>query len=334
MVIKEFLLKICDLVEDDDFAGASALISDYISSDPGMVDGRFKAELSMIEKMIDYKSNLKDWAYFRRMRLTYQYLEVQYVPLLQNDPYEIDTNETLPDADTIWCCWLQGIENAPAVIQKCVESLKRFKRKIVIITEDNYSDYISLPDYLIEKKNRGIIDRTHFSDLIRIELLSTRGGTWIDSTVFCSDASLMNEVFEKYDLFCYSFAMRDTISPFMLFDNWVLHSRKKSRIIEDTRRLLYMFWEKENYLMHYFLFHLIFAISCRRHIDEMNRIPVFSLEPCHMLQHEMKEPFDQLRWEQIMKMSGIHKMTYKYDASFDFSGTMLEHMLDQPSVES
>ena len=91
-----------------------------------------------------------------------------------------------------------------------------------------------------------------------------------------------------------------------------------------------MFWEKENYLMHYFLFHLIFAISCRRHTDEMNRIPVFSLEPCHMLQHEMKEPFDQARWDQIMKMSGIHKMTYKYDESFDISGTMLEHMLDQP----
>ncbi len=324
--ISDFLNEICTHVEDDDFSGASSLISEYVSKDPLIVDDRFKAELSMIEKMIDYKSNLKDWAYFRRMRLTYQYIEMQYASKLPDLRMNTEA-DLLPDKDTIWCCWLQGIDNSPDIVKKCVESLKKFDRRIVVITEDNYADYISLPDYLIDKKNKGIIDRTHFSDIIRIELLSTRGGTWIDATVFCSDPSFMKEVFDNYSLFCYSFAMRDTISPYMLFDNWLLHSTEKNKIIEDTKNMLFMFWENENYMMHYFLFHLIFAISCRRHQEEMQSIPQFSLEPCHMLQHEMRSPYNELRWNHIMRMSGIHKLTYKYDP-FDIKGTMLEHVFN------
>ena len=49
------------------------------------------------------------------------------------------------------------------------ENLKNFN--LVIITEENMLNYTSFPDYILDKYKRNIIDPTHFSDLIRLELL-------------------------------------------------------------------------------------------------------------------------------------------------------------------
>lgn len=326
--IVKLLNDITDLIERDDFAIVPELINRYVSEDPSAVDERFKAELSMIEKMLDYKSNLRDWAYFRMMRLTYQYVESKYASALSDNDIEYEDNTLLPDRDVIWCSWLQGEDNAPDIVRKCLRSLRRFGRKIILLTDDNISEHIEIPDYIYDKKKKGMITNTHFTDILRAELLSERGGTWIDATVYCSNAENIEQIFKRYPFFCYSFAMRDSISDSMLFDSWLIHSSNKSAILNDTRDMLRMYWQNENSLLHYFLFHLIFTISCRRHPKELGRIPIYSLEPCHMLQKELGDPFDEFRWRAIMNMSGIHKLTYKYDP-FDIRGTMLEHLMKE-----
>ena len=53
-----------------------------------------------------------------------------------------------------------------------------------LITYENYSDYVELPDYVVEKHKNGTISRAHFSDVLRFSLLKTYGGMWIDSTAF------------------------------------------------------------------------------------------------------------------------------------------------------
>ena len=326
--ISEFLNKVTDLIDNDDFAGASAMISDYAENNPLMIDDRFKAELSLIGKAIEYKTDLKDWAYFRMMRLTYRYLEMQYFPQLKTSENKSGYDDPLPDQNKIWCCWLQGLDNAPDIVRKCVNSLNRLGKDMIILTDENIGNYADIPDHIYDKRKAGVITNTHFTDILRAELLSKRGGTWIDATVFCSDSDDISEIINRYPLFCYSFAMRDSISDSIMFDSWLLHCSQKSRIMDDTRELLYMYWQNEDRLLHYFLFHLIFTISCRRHPDESGLIPIYSLEPCHILQKEISKPFDDFRYESILKMSGIHKLTYKYDP-FDIKGTMLEHLLGE-----
>lgn len=337
--VSSLLNEITEAVDRDDLAAVPGRISAYIGAHPEAYDDRFKSEMLMIEKMMDYKSNLKDWAYFRTMKLVYQYVSMQYASKLPDRSANASagglsggnatTAQTLlPDHDTIWCCWLQGEEQAPAVVKKCLDSLKRFGRKIVVLTNDNFTDYTDIPEHVLEKKRQGIINNTHFTDILRADLLSKRGGTWIDATVYVSDPSLMSEVMGRYSLFAYSFAMRDSISDSMLFDSWFLHCTSVNPVICDVRDMLYEYWRNEDSLMHYFLFHLMFSIACRRHPEINDSIPVFSLEPCHLLQHEMLKPYDELRWKHIMLGSGIHKLTYKYDTSADIRGTMLEHLLE------
>ena len=324
------------MIDADDLGKVPAVIQEYLSQHPEAFDERFKSELSMIEKMMDYKSNLSDWAYFRTMKLVYKYLSMQYAVKLPDradsfanvPPSGGQTDSLLPNSDTIWTCWLQGEDQAPEIVKKCIDSLRGFGRPVVVLTEENIPDYVSIPDHILQKKKQGIINNTHFSDILRVALLSERGGTWIDATVFISDQTLIDEVMRNYPLFAYSFAMRDSISDCMLFDSWFLHSTVQNPIIEDVRDMLYEYWRCEDSLMHYFLFHLMFSIACRRHPQVNDAIPVFSLEPCHLLQHEMLHPYDELRWRHIMQCSGVHKLTYKYDTTVDIRSTMLEHLIN------
>ena len=90
--------------------------------------------------------------------------------------------------DCIWICWWQGMKNAPDIVKKCVESIRIHaeNHKIVIITDENYKEFVTFPTWLEEKYKRGIITKTHLSDLLRISLLAQYGGIWLDSTFFCT----------------------------------------------------------------------------------------------------------------------------------------------------
>ena len=310
LLIAELLNKISELIDNNKASEASGMLSRFVNEHPQMADERFSAEVNMIMKQMEYKAAVEDWSYFYSIKLVYEYCKKQY-----SDPMEDLTDEgsLLPDRDTIWWCWLQGLDNAPKVIQKCYASLSKIGRRVVVLTEDNINEYVKMPEHIMEKLDKGIITRTHFSDLLRIELLTTRGGTWIDSTVFCSDEKGINNILSNTDVFAYSFAMRDSVSRYMMFDSWLMYAAKKSKMLEALKNMLYRYWENENKLLHYFLFHIFFTIAAEMYPEECAGIPVFSIEPCHILQHEMFNEYDDTRWEQIKSMTGIHKLTYKVE---------------------
>lgn len=121
------------------------------------------------------------------------YFEKVFSDFLKEYSYEKKMPDNHPNfQDNIWVCWWQGLDNAPTIVKKCVESIKRNagSHKVVVITEDNYKDYVSFPEWIETKRNEGIISRTHFSDLLRLELLAEYGGVWLDSTFFCAKSEL------------------------------------------------------------------------------------------------------------------------------------------------
>jgi mannosyltransferase OCH1-like enzyme len=109
-----------------------------------------------------------------------------------DNEHKEDIEKTKSHERKIWMCWMQGLENAPELVRQCYKQIKKniTDREIVLITEENIDEYVSFPSYIQEKYKKGIISHTHFSDLLRIELLCKYGGTWIDSTVFCSGSTI------------------------------------------------------------------------------------------------------------------------------------------------
>ena len=101
----------------------------------------------------------------------------------------------------IWVCWLQGEENAPILVKKCIASIRINSNghKVIVVTEKNISDFVDIPEQIFEKVASGSLSRTHFSDILRFMLLSTYGGMWIDSTFFITKK--LPESYFEYNLF-------------------------------------------------------------------------------------------------------------------------------------
>lgn len=109
-------------------------------------------------------------------------------PLIENYSEEISGLNQPIQSDSViaWSMWWQGVEEAPDVIKACWESKRRYlpqKVEQIIITKDNYKEYIEIPDYIMEKVNAGHIRLTHLSDIVRTILLYKYGGIWMDAAI-------------------------------------------------------------------------------------------------------------------------------------------------------
>lgn len=242
---------------------------------------------------------------------TYTHLKKKYTDVL-NRPFQEKTETPNPYPDKIWVAWLQGEENAPALVKKCIASVRQHSagREVILITEKNISQYVTFPEYIQKKKAKGIIFNTHYSDLLRIFLLAQYGGIWIDSTVYLT-APLPAYILQA-PLFCYKSSY---LSPGKIkASNWFIAAERNNEIIVRTKELLLEYWKRENYLKHYFIFHFLFAIAIDtipRLTEQWKAVPYFSNVEPHTLSFELTAPFDEKRWEQIKMLSPVHKLTYK-----------------------
>lgn len=115
------------------------------------------------------------------------YLEKNYADIIAKYKEKKQSDEALTDDCPIWICWLQGEEQMPSICKKCLESVKNHagKHPVIVVTWDNMKEYVSIPPYILQKVGKDV-SYTHFSDILRSNLLANKGGMWIDSTVYIS----------------------------------------------------------------------------------------------------------------------------------------------------
>lgn len=89
--------------------------------------------------------------------------------------------------DCVWILWYQGEKNAPNIVKKCINSVKKYYNNVIVLDEKNLSNYIKIDDNILKKFNDGSITKTHFSDIVRMKVLAELGGCWFDATVFLTD---------------------------------------------------------------------------------------------------------------------------------------------------
>lgn len=219
-------------------------------------------------------------------------------------------------AEVIWTIWLQGMENAPYIVQQCYESMKKNikNKEIIVITEDNYKQYVNFPSYILEKYEKGIISKVHFADLLRIELLAQHGGTWLDGTVYCSGIPEQDYFFSS-DLFLFQTLKPGLDGQCAAISSWLMTSCKNHPIILLTRALLYNYWKTHDYAVDYFILHDFFQMAIEAYPEEWKKVVPFSNAVPHILLLRLFEPFDAEIWKDVKKMCPFHKLSYKFDVS-------------------
>lgn len=251
------------------------------------------------------------------MYKSYSWLKKKFENDLRQIVYEFPNEQSFDLAEKqVWICWLQGIENAPQIVKDCYASVCYWMKdwKITVITLDNMNEYVQFPDFIIDKWKKGIISNTHLSDLLRLELLIRYGGLWMDSTTYMT-GSLPDYITDS-NLFVYRNGWMDM--EMINMGSWLMFSKyTNDRILLETQQLLYRYWKKYNYIKNYFLLHIFFRMVTDINPKLWEEVPVINHIDSHLLMQELSNHYNEKRCKQIMQLTPIHKLTYKFKSSGD-----------------
>ncbi|HEM6211369.1 TPA: capsular polysaccharide synthesis protein [Streptococcus suis] len=286
-----------------------------------LLQPKTKKSLEILQVSIDQKI-------MRKLRKKYKTNIEYFKANINNFKHKEESDEKV-----VWVLWYQGIENAPKLVKQCFESLKRNlpeDKKIIALDESNLSQCIDLPVFIVEKFHSGKISHAHFSDIVRIELLSKYGGTWVDATVFMS-SPIIHDYFFESDLFLFQELRPNTFGHSRRISNWFMTSKANNEIILLMSFLLQKYWEKHSHVIDYFIFHCFFEMAIEAYPEVWKEVIPYSNSHPHILQFRMFDNFNDQHWHEISSMIEVHKLTYKYDQK-DYKGTYLDEVILQEHV--
>ena len=259
------------------------------------------------------------------------YLNQNYVlPFLNGElkHYEFAPLKEFENDKIIWQFWFQGAQSAPALVQKCFDSVKRQmggEYQIIILDENNLNDYINFPPFVLQKLKEGSLSKTFFSDLLRVCLLSTYGGVWLDATIYLSgkigENLLCQDFFafqrsatppldEKvWKNFNYGYFVWDERFKIRLLNSFLI-AKAKHPLMLALQDILFAFWQNEQKARHYFMFQIIFDLLISNEKFAPLNCAVTNDTDAHLLQLHAKECFDESLWREICQKTTIHKLTY------------------------
>lgn len=244
----------------------------------------------------------------KRMWKCFTWLKHEYGPFLDSLPLqELPVSSCAPPI--IWWCWLQGEENAPELCRASLASLRKHLSDYIIrvVSEENLDQFVTIPDIIREKYASGIIPNAQYSDIVRTLLLVQHGGTWIDSTVFCTgyNVPILETPFFVYQNWKFGAHQASVCS------NWLISAAPSHPILEAVLALLLKYWKENESLLDYFLYHLFFHMATEKYPALWDAVPRFSNIPPHIMQFEMFKPYDSIRYKHLCMMSDFHKLNWK-----------------------
>jgi len=125
------------------------------------------------------------------------------------------------------------------IIQSHIRSWRRHlssEWEIIILNKDNVYKYVD--ESFINKYGSGELDATRFSDFLRIELLTKKGGCWMDASIFILNGKFLDDIYNEmiknqYDgcFYEYKELTQNILQPHI--DNWFMMAPKGSKILTD-----------------------------------------------------------------------------------------------------
>lgn len=235
----------------------------------------------------------------------------------------VEENNTIAEDAPIWFFWWQGLADAPEIVKICLNSIRENagKHPVIILTKLNIEKYVNIPLNVIthvEKKNMSL---THFSDILRMELLTVHGGIWMDSTLLLTkpfDKEMYNRAFYSihHDLFADWHICKGKWTGFFIA------SIPGNPFIEGCRNAFYKYWSKYDYLVTYLLIDYMmsvvyeqsqFAQLCVENVP-VNNVQVFSI------QNKLN---DELELNNLLNSSTyIYKLSYKEQIDTSVQNTL------------
>ena len=252
-------------------------------------------------------------------------------------PDENNNTNYLP----LWQYWESPDGTIPPLVQACLNSVEKYKGdkcQRILLTPENVKDYVDIPQIFWDLKERGKIKTAFFSDILRTCLLIQHGGIWIDSTV------LLTEELPSYitdaDLFVFQNDLKIDLDGLNMA-SYFIAAKKDNKILKETLAALIQYWKENNFLVNYFTFLHTFTMvtqASKENKELFSKVPFFNFLPVQQFQGELLNQFSEERWNEIKKISGIHKLTHKQSVltkkkEIDTNGTFYEYIIKEFNSE-
>ncbi len=223
----------------------------------------------------------------------------------------------------VWVSWLQGYDEAPIVIQKCIDSIKKYSKgqNFCFITMQNYQEYVEIPDYLLRKLENGMITFTFFSDILRLLLLDRYGGLWVDATVFCMGD--FKGLYHNSDFF--TFRITDK-NDGRVAASWFIYSVKGHLFIKETLSLLLRYCMESEKMEHYYIIHYFFRMvtECYREVwEQYNTVEVAD---CYWLGKKINELYSIEKWKDIADKMPVQKLNRRNKINTEKENTFYSYI--------
>lgn len=224
--------------------------------------------------------------------------------------------------DKVWTMWLQ--DDIPEIIQVCLNSIKKFYPNVIIITHNNLENYIKLPAYIKEKFNKKQISAPHYSDYIRCALLEKYGGIWLDASLLMLDK--IPTFITNQDFFILTNPTQTEIS------NFFIYSKPNNYLIKTMRIFLEKYWEKENFAVNYFFFHIFFMLICQKNPEfkrQFKKMKHWTNSQIRYFVDHTNIDYNADLWEYLTQTSFMYKLNRKDILSMKNPNGFYQHILAQ-----
>ncbi len=286
----------------------------------------------------EYEKDLKE-KYSKKSNFTEEqitkksYLLKRYSNLIQKYKNVNCEDSKKVKSNKIWICWWQGLKNAPTIVKKCVENVKRYakNKEIIIVDKDNYKEYVDIPDYIIDKLESKKISITHFSDVLRINILNTHGGLWMDATCYVTSEGFIPE---NTDFYTIKLPYNEN-EPCISEGKWCvffLYGLKGNILFKFMKEFYDEYWKLEEKVIDYYVMDYMIQIAyenipaIKKMIDNVPE----SNPRIHDLKNKLNEEYNETEYMKLTKENSIHKLAHekKYitnleDGNMTFYGYIL-----------
>lgn len=251
-------------------------------------------------------------------------IENKILSIVGHDVFNTDNlNQSANNGqNNIWVLWLQGEGNMPELVKVCLESIKQNAgdHKVVVLSNSNLYEYIQLPERITILYQDGIISNAHYSDIIRMTLLSRYGGIWIDATILLT--SNLDSIISNTNLYTIKNKTQGNNVSDRRWTGFFIATEPMNPLPVIVDRIFMRYWEKENVLIDYFLIDYAIDLAykynatVKEQIDSIteNNPQIYDLLPL------LPQKYDANEFEALTKDTSVFKLSWKKYRSPDLQG--------------
>lgn len=212
-------------------------------------------------------------------------------------------------SDRVFTYWAQGLDQAPPVVRENFDRMHRvFGERLVILTDENSEEWVPRPKFEAYRPNMVPRER---SDVLRMDLLRTYGGLWLDSTCLVTEPFTVPPGF-----FAFPKEGKRAVGTARL-SVWALASEPGGYLASLFAEALHAYWSSYDEALDYYFIHHIFEVLCLldpAFDEEWQRAASvgrsWGIAP-RELYRVMGEDYDPERAAQILEGSPVHKLNHK-----------------------